>query len=88
MMRKHVLTFGSGIAALGVAAFILFEVSGHERTDVDPRSAPALVRQVEAQAGGTQKRSFTGTVEARIQSNLGFLRCRFNVLLRLIRHTS
>ncbi|MEJ5020874.1 efflux RND transporter periplasmic adaptor subunit [Ochrobactrum vermis] len=72
MKRKHVLTLGSGIAALGVAAFILFEVSGHERTDADPRTAPSLVRLVAAQAAGTQTRSFTGTVEARIQSNLGF----------------
>jgi len=72
MNRKHVLTLGSGIAALGVAAFLLFEVSGHKRTDVDPRSAPALVRLVAAQSPGSQTRSFTGTVEAKIQSNLGF----------------
>ncbi|MCK4206986.1 hypothetical protein J3U99_19625 [Brucella pituitosa] len=52
MKRKHVLTLGSGIAALGVAAFILFEVSGHERIDADPRSAPALVRLVVTQAVG------------------------------------
>ncbi|GEM_PF-5243634 len=83
MKRKHVLTLGSGIAALGVAAFLLFEVSGHKRTDADPRSAPALVRLVAAQSADSQTRSFTGTVKAKIQSNLGVLRCRFNVLLRL-----
>lgn len=52
MKCKHVLTLGSGIAALGVAAFVLLEVSGHERTDADPRSAPALVRLVVGQVVG------------------------------------
>ena len=38
----------------------------------DPRLQPPVVQVVEAKAAGTNGRTFTGTVEARVQSNLGF----------------
>lgn len=47
MKRKYVLASGCGIAA-----FLLFEVSRHKRTDADPSSSPALVRLVVAKAVG------------------------------------
>jgi RND family efflux transporter MFP subunit len=43
-----------------------------KQTEEDPRLRPPRVQVVEVKASGTNGRTFTGTVEARVQSNLGF----------------
>ena len=73
MKRKHVLTFAGLVAVAGVGAFFLvFETQKSEAVAVDPRTAPPMVRVAEAARTETGKRSFTGTVASRVQSNLGF----------------
>lgn len=54
-----------------------------EKTRTDPRTEAPLVRVAIVQAAGSAPRSFTGTVAARVQSDLGF-RVSGKVLERLV----
>lgn len=54
-----------------------------EKTQIDPRTEAPLVRVAIAQAATPAPRSFTGTVAARVQSDLGF-RVAGKVLQRLV----
>ncbi|MBY5818345.1 efflux RND transporter periplasmic adaptor subunit [Rhizobium leguminosarum] len=73
MKRKHVLTFVGLVMAAGATAFFLvFESPKQEAVAADPRTASPLVKVAEAMTTETAKRSFTGTVASRVQSNLGF----------------
>src|SRR5688572_10960055 len=63
-------------ALLGLAA-----CGGEARSD--PRSEAPLVRTAVVQGAGPASRSFTGTVAARVQSDLGF-RVSGKVLERLV----
>ncbi|MEZ2132244.1 MULTISPECIES: efflux RND transporter periplasmic adaptor subunit [unclassified Sinorhizobium] len=73
MNRKYVLTSLGLLAAAAVAAFVLVvEAPKREAEAADPRMAPPLVRLAGATRPETAERAFTGTIAARIQSNLGF----------------
>lgn len=54
-----------------VAASLLF-VAGCDQPDSDPRTVDALVRIVLVEPASPVERAFTGTVAARVQSDLGF----------------
>src|SRR5688500_9987941 len=54
-----------------VAASLIF-LSGCEQPEADPRTADTLVRLVSVQPASPGERAFTGTVAARVQSDLGF----------------
>lgn len=67
------LTAGAVIAGVGAAAFITFSLSSHHAGAVsDPRQKPPLVRFAAATPVKGLERSFTGLIQARVQSNLGF----------------
>ncbi|AUX76642.1 MULTISPECIES: efflux RND transporter periplasmic adaptor subunit [Sinorhizobium] len=73
MKRKFLLTSIGLVAAAGGAAYaFIVEPSGVEAAAADPRVAPPLVSLVEAKRPETAQRSFTGTIAARVESNLGF----------------
>ena len=58
-----------------LAAFIavlLLSLGGCERPEADPRSVDTLVRLVSVEPASPEERAFTGTVAARVQSDLGF----------------
>jgi RND family efflux transporter MFP subunit len=60
-----------GLLAGGLTAALM--AGGSSRPAVkDPRQQSPGVEVVEARAAGSHSRSFTGTVEARVQSDLGF----------------
>lgn len=74
MWRRWLLL--SGALVLAAAGITLAVVSGMpERAtpvNVDPRTAPPFVKVVKATSVRGQERAFTGTIAARVQSNLGF----------------
>lgn len=73
MNRKLLLTTIGLVAAAGGAAFaFVFETPARYAEAADPRLAPPLVRMAEATRPGSAERAFTGTIAARVQSNLGF----------------
>ncbi|ACB96164.1 efflux RND transporter periplasmic adaptor subunit [Beijerinckia indica] len=75
---KHtrlLLGLGSGaviLAAAGAATFSFASGSAHPSVDNDPRTASPLVKVTETVHAGLSQRGFTGTIAARVQSNLGF----------------
>ncbi len=73
MNRKILLSSLAAIALFGTAAALLLPLphGGHAEA-ADPRNLPALVRVTKAQKFDATRRSFTGTVAARVQSDLGF----------------
>ncbi|APO76000.1 RND family efflux transporter protein [Rhizobium etli 8C-3] len=73
MDRKIVLVSLAALAAAAATAFaVVAETSGGETEALDPRVAPPLVRLAEAERPGSAERTFTGTIAARVESNLGF----------------
>lgn len=67
-----------------VLAGLSFALTGcDEKTLHDPRTEPLLVRDVVIEGAGSASRQFTGTVAARVQSDLGF-RVSGKVLERLV----
>jgi multidrug efflux pump subunit AcrA (membrane-fusion protein) len=74
MKHKRLLVIGSAIlVSAGVAAFAIVSGSAKEpMPSGDPRTAPPLVKVVRATRVGVAQRGFTGSVAARVQSNLGF----------------
>lgn len=73
MNRKILLASFGLLAAAGATAFVLFGVSSKGSAQAaDPRNAPPFVKLVEAKKPETAERAFTGTIAARVQSNLGF----------------
>ena len=84
MNRKFLLTFiGLVAAALGVAFAFVFERPVRDAEAADPRVASPLVRVVKATRSESAERAFTGTIAARVQSNLGF-RVPGKVVQRLV----
>lgn len=73
MNRTILLCSLAAIALVGSAAalFLSSPHSVHAEAE-DPRSLPALVRIAKAQSSDATRRSFTGTVAARVQSDIGF----------------
>lgn len=76
MKRSHlVITLCISTAILGIAGLIgvsLFSRTADATAGDDPRTAPRLVKIVEAKRAEGVERAFTGTIAARVQSNLGF----------------
>ena len=77
MLRRH-LVFSAVISTL---PFALVACGG--KTPPDPRTTAPLVRAVAVQGATSASRTFTGTVAARVQSDLGF-RVSGKVLERLV----
>lgn len=77
MLRRHIIA-SSFVCALPVAL-----AACDDNPQADPRTAAPLVRAVVAQNADVVSRSFTGTVAARIQSDLGF-RVSGRVMERLV----
>lgn len=71
----------SGFLSLSVLSLALAACGG--TPPADPRTQPPLVRVEAVRAGTGQTRAFTGTVQARVQSDLGF-RVSGKVLARLV----
>lgn len=74
-MRSIVVWVGAIISmAAGIAAAWVFlhDQQRAKSTTTDPRSAPPLVNVVNAARVAGLERAFTGTIAARVQSNLGF----------------
>ncbi|MBB4955925.1 RND family efflux transporter MFP subunit [Agrobacterium vitis] len=73
MKRKFLLASGT-LAALGgvAAAVFLLPQSSHEAKASDPRTLPPLVSLANVKTPEAASRTFTGTVAARVQSDLGF----------------
>ena len=73
MNRKYLFTSIGLLPAAGLATFaFVFETPGRDANAADPRLASPLVRLVEATRPERAERTFTGTIAARVQSNLGF----------------
>lgn len=62
-----VILGSAGLVAVSLASRTADATAGN-----DPRTAPRLVKIVEAKRAGGVERAFTGTIAARVQSNLGF----------------
>jgi RND family efflux transporter MFP subunit len=65
-----------------VAASLIF-LGGCEQPEADPRTADTLVRLVSVEPASSAERAFTGTVAARVQSDLGF-RVSGKIIERLV----
>ncbi|OHV79645.1 efflux RND transporter periplasmic adaptor subunit [Ensifer sp. LCM 4579] len=73
MKRKFLFTSIGLVAAAGGAAYaFVFETPGRDAEIADPRVESPLVRVVEATKPDRAERAFTGTIAARVVSNLGF----------------
>ncbi len=84
MKRKFFLTSIGLVAAAGGAAFpFVFETPARDAEAADPRVASPLVRVVEATRAESVERAFTGTIAARVESNLGF-RVPGKIIQRLV----
>ncbi|MDA9433824.1 efflux RND transporter periplasmic adaptor subunit [Bradyrhizobium sp. CCBAU 51627] len=71
--RKLLALAGIAVAALGAAAFVTLTIPTHEASAArDPRQAPPIVSLVKAARVSGSERGFTGTIGARVESNLGF----------------
>jgi RND family efflux transporter MFP subunit len=71
--RPAVVLGGLLVAVSGVAAFLTLSIRTHAATAVsDARQEPPIVRLATAMRVTGSERGFTGTIGARVQSNLGF----------------
>jgi RND family efflux transporter MFP subunit len=71
--RAAIVLGGVLIAVSGAAAFATFAIPAQEASAVsDPRQEPPIVRLVTAAPVTGAERSFTGTIGARVESDLGF----------------
>jgi RND family efflux transporter MFP subunit len=71
--RRFVVLAGVLTTACGAATFVAVSIPAHEASAArDPRQDPPLVRLATAASVAGSERGFTGTVGARVQSNLGF----------------
>ena len=73
-MRKSRLVVLAGvlIVASGAAVFATLAISPKASAARDPRQEPPMVRVVTAARVTGSERGFTGTIGARVESNLGF----------------
>jgi RND family efflux transporter MFP subunit len=61
------------LLAIGAASVVVASgAAGERRAEDDPRSAPPVVAIAETRTVGHAERGFTGSIAARVQSNLGF----------------
>ncbi|SFJ29480.1 efflux RND transporter periplasmic adaptor subunit [Bradyrhizobium sp. cf659] len=72
-MKRGVAVLAGILVPAGVATFVALAIPSHEASAViDPRQEPPMVRLVTAARVSGSERGFTGTVGARVESNLGF----------------
>ncbi|MGD9667797.1 MAG: efflux RND transporter periplasmic adaptor subunit [Hyphomicrobiaceae bacterium] len=75
MWRRRIFFIGALVlSAAGIAVFAILSDMPERATPVnaDPRARPPLVKVVNATSVPGLERAFTGTIAARVQSNLGF----------------
>lgn len=74
MKKRTVILLGGVLIAMsGVAAFATFAIPTQEASAVgDPRQEPPIIRLVTAEPVTGSERRFTGTIGARVESDLGF----------------
>lgn len=85
-MRKSrfLVLAGVLVAASGAAVFATLAISAHEASAArDPRQEPPVVSLVTAARVSGSERGFTGTIGARVESNLGF-RVAGKIIERLV----
>jgi len=72
-MIRAVAVLAGILIPLGAATFVALAIPAHEAAAVaDPRQDPPMVRLATAARASGSERGFTGTVGARVESNLGF----------------
>jgi RND family efflux transporter MFP subunit len=72
-MKRGVAVLAGILVPAGVAAFVALAIPSHEASAVvDPRQEAPMVRLVAAARVSGSERGFTGTIGARVESNLGF----------------
>ncbi len=72
-MKSAIVVGGLLFAGVGAAAFGALSLPAHDAAAVsDPRQEPPLVRWAAAAPVANSERRFTGTIGARVESNLGF----------------
>lgn len=73
MKRKILLAAVALVVLIAVgSAVLLLPAEKNEASAADPRTIPPLVSVIQAKTPDTVRRSFTGTIAARVQSDLGF----------------
>ncbi|WP_035684315.1 efflux RND transporter periplasmic adaptor subunit [Bradyrhizobium sp. Cp5.3] len=72
-MKRGVAVLAGILVPAGVATFVALAIPAHKASAVgDPRQDPPMVRLVTAVRVSGSERGFTGTIGARVESNLGF----------------
>jgi RND family efflux transporter MFP subunit len=72
-MKRGFAVLAGILIPVGVAAFVALGIPAHEASAVsDPRQEPPMVSLVTAARVSGSERGFTGTIGARVESNLGF----------------
>ncbi|MFB6420638.1 MULTISPECIES: efflux RND transporter periplasmic adaptor subunit [Bradyrhizobium] len=72
-MKRGLAVLAGILVPAGVATFIALAIPSHEASAVvDPRQEAPMVRLVTAARVSGSERGFTGTIGARVESNLGF----------------
>ncbi|MGY4256735.1 RND family efflux transporter MFP subunit [Bradyrhizobium sp. USDA 4516] len=72
-MKRGIAVLAGILVPAGVATFVALAIPAHEAAAViDPRQEPPMVRLVTAARVAGSERGFTGTIGARVESNLGF----------------
>jgi RND family efflux transporter MFP subunit len=83
-MKRGFAVLAGILIPVGVATFVALGISAHEASAVsDPRQEPPMVSLVTAARVSGSERGFTGTVGARVESNLGF-RVAGKIIERLV----
>ena len=72
-MKRGIAVLAGILIPAGVATFVALAIPAQEASAVsDPRQEPPMVRLVTPNRVGGSERGFTGTIGARVESNLGF----------------
>jgi len=83
-MKRGFAVLAGILIPVGVATFVALGIPAHEASAVsDPRQEPPMVSLVTAARVSGSERGFTGTIGARVESNLGF-RVAGKVVERLV----
>src|SRR3954465_15717560 len=71
-MKRGIAVLAGILVPAGVATFVALAIPAHEASAVsDPRQEPPMVKLVTAARVSGSERGFTGTIGARVDSNLG-----------------
>src|SRR3954468_19146987 len=72
-MKRGIAVLAGILVPAGVATFVALAISAREASAArDPRQEPPMVKLVTAARVSGSERGFTGTIGARVESNLGF----------------